>query len=100
MINETITKELQKKITILEKELGIQIKLVPKINDFYSIIFYPDERVPNEKVIIVYCPNDDSEDKFDVTFMFNKETTIMVTDPRKNLELADKIIEKIKEGIN
>lgn len=96
MINETMTKELQKKITILEKELGVQIKLVPKISS-YSIMFSPNEKYPNEKVLIIYNVK---EEKFDVTFAFEKETTLMMSDPRENLKLADKIIEKIKEGFN
>lgn len=96
MINETITKELQKKITIIEKDLGVQIKLVPKISS-YSIMFSPNEKYPNEKVLIIYNPK---EKAFDVTFAFDKETTLMMSDPRENLKLADKIIEKIKEGIN
>lgn len=96
MINETITKELQKKITILEKELGVQIKLVPKISS-YSIIFSPNEKYPNEKVLIIYNPK---EKTFDVTFAFEKETTLMMSNPKENLELANKVIEKIKEGIN
>ena len=44
MINETITKELQKKITIIEKDLGVQIKLVPKISS-YSIMFSPKREI-------------------------------------------------------
>lgn len=96
MINETITKELQKKITIIEKDLGVQIKLVPKISS-YSIMFSPNEKYPNEKVLIIYNPK---EKAFDVTFAFEKETTLMMSDPRENLKLADKIIEKIKEGFN
>ena len=96
MINQTKTKELQKKITILEKELGVKIKLVPKISS-YSIMFSPNEKYPNEKVLIIYNVK---EEKFDVTFAFEKETTLMMSDPRENLKLADKIIEKIKEGFN
>ena len=96
MINETITKELQKKITIIEKDLGVQIKLVPKISS-YSIMFSPNEKYPNEIVLIIYNPK---EKAFDVTFAFEKETTLMMSDPRENLKLADKIIEKIKEGFN
>lgn len=96
MINETITKELQKKITILEKELGVQIKLVPKISS-YSIMFSPNEKYPNEKVLIIYNVK---EEKFDITFTFDKETTLMMSNPKENLELANKVIEKIKEGIN
>lgn len=96
MINETITKELQKKITILEKELGVQIKLVPKISS-YSIMFSPNEKYPNEKVLIIYSSK---EKAFDVTFAFEKETTLMISNPKENLELANKVIEKITEGIN
>lgn len=96
MINETITKELQKKITIIEKDLGIQIKLVPKISS-YSIMFSPNEKYPNEKVLIIYNVK---EEKFDITFAFDKETTLMMSNPKENLELANKVIEKIKEGIN
>lgn len=40
------------------------------------------------------------EEKFDITFAFDKETTLMMSNPKENLELANKVIEKIKEGIN
>lgn len=94
MTTETMTKKLQEIITKIEKELGVQIKVIRKISS-YSIIFSPDEEYPDEKVLIIYNP----EEGFYVTFAFEKETTLMMSEPRKNLKLADKVIEKIKEGL-
>lgn len=84
MLTENITKELQKKITIIEKELGVQIKLVPKISS-YSIMFSPNEKYPNEKVLIIYNPK---EKAFDVTFAFEKETTLMMSNPIRKLGIG------------
>lgn len=101
-----ITREESKKVNeIIEKikdEMKIDIKVVTKEWNF-SIIFTADmKHYPNEKILIIYTPKSTGSnniDDFFVTFAFDKETTLMMSDPRENLKLADKVIEKIKKGL-
>lgn len=86
---------------ILEKignEKGIKIKLVAKEYS-YCIFYEASKEFPFEKTIITFKPKENSvneTDIFDVTFGFDKETTLMLSNPRKCLETADEIIEEIK----
>ena len=101
-----ITREESKKVNeIIEKikdEMKLDIKIVTKEWNF-SIIFTADmKHYPNEKILIIYTPKStgsNNMDDFFVTFAFDKETTLMMSDPRENLKLADKVIEKIKKGL-
>lgn len=68
-----------------------------------SNLFFTDSKGRlKEKILIIYTPKStglNNTDDFFVTFAFDKETTLMMSDPRENLKLADKVIEKIKEGL-
>lgn len=102
MINREEAKKVNEIIQKIKEEMKIDIKVVTKEWNF-SIIFTADmKNYPNEKILIIYTPKStglNNINDFFVTFAFDKETTLMMSDPRENLKLADKVIEKIKEGL-
>lgn len=102
MINREEAKKVNEIIQKIKEEMNLDIKIITKEWNF-SIIFTADmKHYPNEKILIIYTPKStglNNIDDFFVTFAFEKETTLMMSDPRKNLKLADKVIEKIKEGL-
>ena len=102
MINREEAKKVNEIIQKIKEEMKIDIKVVTKEWNF-SIIFTADmKNHPNEKILIIYTPKStglNNTDDFFVTFAFDKETTLMMTDPRKNLKLADKVIDKIKKEL-
>ena len=102
MINKEEAKKVNEIIQKIKEEMNLDIKIITKEWNF-SIIFTADmKNYPNEKILIIYTPKStglNNSDDFFVTFAFDKETTLMMTDPRKNLKLADKVIDKIKEEL-
>lgn len=102
MINRKEAKKVNEIIQKIKEEMNLDIKIITKEWNF-SIIFTADmKNYPNEKILIIYTPKStglNNSDDFFVTFAFDKETTLMMSDPRKNLKLADKVINKIKEGL-
>lgn len=102
MINREEVKKVNEIIEKINDDMKLDIKVVTKEWNF-SIIFTADmKNYPNEKILIIYTPKSsglNNTDDFFVTFAFDKETTLMMTDPRKNLKLADEVIEKIEEGL-
>lgn len=102
MINREEVNKVNEIIQKIKEEMNLDIKIITKDWNF-SIIFTADmKHYPNEKILIIYTPKStglNNIDDFFVTFAFDKETTLMMSDPRENLKLADKVIEKIKEGL-
>ena len=102
MINRKEAKKVNEIIQKIKEEMNLDIKIITKEWNF-SIIFTANmKNYPNEKILIIYTPKStglNNSDDFFVTFAFDKETTLMMSDPRKNLKLADKVINKIKEGL-
>lgn len=102
MINREEVNKVNEIIQKIKEEMNLDIKIITKDWNF-SIIFTADmKHYPNEKILIIYTPKStglNNIDDFFVTFAFEKETTLMMSDPRENLKLADKVIEKIKEGL-
>lgn len=102
MINREEAKKVNEIIQKIKEEMKLDIKVVTKEWNF-SIIFTADmKNHPNEKILIIYTPKStglNNTDDFFVTFAFDKETTLMMSDPRENLKLADKVIDKIKNEL-
>lgn len=102
MINIGEVNKVNEIIQKIKEEMNLDIKIITKEWNF-SIIFTADmKNYPNEKILIIYTPKSiglNNTDDFFVTFAFDKETTLMMSDPRKNLKLADKVIDKIKKGL-
>ena len=102
MINSEEAKKVNEIIQKIKDDMKIDIKVVTKEWNF-SIIFTADmKNYPNEKILIIYTPKStglNNIDDFFVTFAFDRETTLMMSDPRKNLKLADKVINKIKKEL-
>ena len=66
----------------------------------YSIVFNANQSQPQEKVLISYSPKVAGmfeNDVFNTTFAFEKETTLMMSNPRELLEIADEVIKEIKK---
>lgn len=79
--------------------MGIEFKVFMKPYS-YSIVFNADQNQPQEKVLISYIPKSHGrfeDDDFYTTFAFERETTLMMSNPRELLEIADEIIKEIKE---
>lgn len=102
MINREEAKKVNEIIQKIKEEMKLDIKVVTKKWNF-SIIFTADmKNHPNEKILIIYTPKStglNNSDDFFVTFAFDKETTLMMTDPRENLKLADEVVDKIKKEL-
>lgn len=102
MINREEAKKVNEIIQKIKEEMNLDIKIITKEWSF-SIIFTADmKNYPNEKILIIYTPKSaglNNTDDFFVTFAFDKETTLMMSDPRENLKLADKVIDKIKNEL-
>lgn len=79
--------------------MGIEFKVFMKPYS-YSIVFNANQNQPQEKVLISYIPKSHGrfeDDDFYTTFAFERETTLMMSNPRELLEIADEIIKEIKE---
>ena len=75
------------------------LKAVRKSDEVLQISFKPDSLYPNEIVIIEFWGKSENpeEVKTAIFFGFEKESSIMMGNPKKYLEKADKVIEKIKQ---
>ena len=92
-------KALEEKLDKIGKKMGIEFKVFMKPYS-YSIVFNADQNQPQEKVLISYIPKSHGrfeDDDFYTTFAFERETTLMMSNPRELLEIADEIIKEIKE---
>lgn len=99
MTNKEEKKALEKKLDKIGKKMGIEFKVFMKPYS-YSIVFNADQNQPQEKVLISYIPKSHGrfeDDDFYTTFAFERETTLMMSNPRELLEIADEIIKEIKE---
>lgn len=75
------------------------LKAVRKSNEVLQIIFKPDSLYPNETVIIEFLGKSENpeEVKTAIFFAFEKESSIMMGNPKKYLKKADDLIAKIRE---
>ena len=75
------------------------LKAVRKSDEVLQISFKPDSLYPNEMVIIEYLGKSENpeEVKTAIFFAFEKESSIMMGNPKKYLKKADEVIEKIRE---
>lgn len=75
------------------------LKAVRKSNEVLQVNFKPDSLYPNEMVIIEYLGKSENpkDVKTAIFFAFEKESSIMMGNPKKNLKKADEVIEKIRE---
>lgn len=99
MTNKEEKKALEEKLDKIGKKMGIEFKVFMKPYS-YSIVFNADQNQPQEKVLISYIPKSHGrfeDDDFYTTFAFERETTLMMLNPRELLEIADEIIKEIKE---
>lgn len=99
MTNKEKKKALEEKLDKIGKKMGIEFKVFMKPYS-YSIVFNADQNQPQEKVLISYIPKSHGrfeDDDFYTTFAFERETTLMMSNPRELLEIADEIIKEIKE---
>jgi hypothetical protein len=99
MTNKEEKKALEEKLDKIGKKMGIEFKVFMKPYS-YSIVFNADQNQPQEKVLISYIPKSHGrfeDDDFYTTFAFERETTLMMSNPRELLEIADEIIKEIKE---
>lgn len=71
---------------------------VRKSDEVLQVIFKPDSLYPNEIVIIEFWGKSEKSEqiKTAIFFAFEKETLIMMGNPKKYLKKADEVIEKIK----
>lgn len=99
MTNKEEKKALEEKLDKIGKKMGIEFKVFMKPHS-YSIVFSADKNQPQEKVLISYIPKSHSrfeDDDFYTTFAFERETTLMLSNPRELLEIADEVIKEIKK---
>lgn len=99
MTNKEEKKALEEKLEKIGKKMGIEFKVFMKPYS-YSIVFNANQNQPQEKVLISYSPKATGmfeNDVFDTTFAFEKETTLMMSNPRELLEIADEVIKEIKK---
>lgn len=99
MTNKEEKKALEEKLDKIGKKMGIEFKVFMKPYS-YSIVFNADQNQPQEKVLISYIPKSHGrfeDDDFYTTFAFERETTLMLSNPRELLEIADEVIKEIKE---
>lgn len=90
---------MEEKLDKIGKKMGIEFKVFMKPYS-YSIVFNADQNQPQEKVLISYIPKSHGrfeDDDFYTTFAFEREKTLMMSNPRELLEIADEIIKEIKE---
>lgn len=75
------------------------LKAVRKSDEVLQVIFKPDSLYPNEIVIIEFLGKSENpeEVKTAIFFAFEKESSIMMGNPKKYLKKADEVIEKIRE---
>jgi hypothetical protein len=75
------------------------LKAVRKSNEVLQVNFKPDSLYPNEMVIIEYLGKSENpkDVKTAIFFAFEKESSIMMGNPKKYLKKADEVIEKIRE---
>lgn len=75
------------------------LKAVRKSDEVLQVIFKPDSLYPNEIVIIEFLGKSENpeEIKTAIFFAFEKESSIMMGNPKKYLKKADEVIEKIKQ---
>ena len=75
------------------------LKAVRKSDEVLQVIFEPDSLYPNEIVIIEFLGKSENPEKVKtaIFFAFEKETLIMMGNPKKYLRKADEVIEKIRE---
>lgn len=99
MTNKEEKKALEEKLDKIGKKMGIEFKVFMKPYS-YSIVFSANKNQPQEKVLISYIPKSHGKfenDDFYTTFAFEKETTLMMSNPRELLEIADEVIKEIKK---
>ena len=99
MTNKEEKKALEEKLEKIGEKIGIEFKVFMKPYS-YSIVFNANQNQPQEKVLISYIPKSHGrfeDDDFYTTFAFERETTLMMSNPRELLEIADEIIKEIKE---
>lgn len=72
---------------------------VRKSDEILQVIFKPDSLYPNEIVIIEFWGKSENpkEVKTAIFFAFEKESSIMMGNPKKYLKKADEVIGKIRE---
>lgn len=90
---------MEEKLDKIGKKMGIEFKVFMKPHS-YSIVFSVDQNQPQEKVLISYIPKSHGrfeDDNFYTTFAFERETTLMMSNPRELLEIADEVIKEIKK---
>lgn len=82
-----------------EKFDANNLRAVRKSDEVLQVIFKPDSLYPNEIVIIEFLGKSENpeEVKTAIFFGFEKETTVMMGNPRKYLKKADDLIAKIRE---
>ena len=82
-----------------EKFDANNLRTVRKSDEVLQVIFKPDSLYPNEIVIIEFLGKSENpeEVKTAIFFGFEKETTVMMGNPRKYLKKADDLIAKIRE---
>lgn len=75
------------------------LKAVRKSDEVLQVSFKPDSLYPNEIVIIEFWgKSENPEDlKTAIFFAFEKESSIMMGNPKKYLKKADEVIGKIRE---
>lgn len=75
------------------------LKAVRKSDEVLQVIFKPDSLYPNEIVIIEFWGKSENpeEVKTAIFFAFEKESSIMMGNPKKYLKKADDLIAKIRE---
>lgn len=75
------------------------LKAVRKSDEVLQVSFKPDSLYPNEIVIIEFLGKSENpeEVKTAIFFAFEKESSIMMGNPKKYLKKADEVIEKIRE---
>ena len=75
------------------------LKAVRKSDEVLQVIFKPDSLYPNEIVIIEFLGKSENpeEVKTAIFFAFEKESSIMMGNPKKYLKKADDLIAKIRE---
>lgn len=72
---------------------------VRKSDEILQVSFKPDSLYPNEMVIIEYLGKSENpkDVKTAIFFAFEKESSIMIGNPKKYLKKADDLIAKIRE---
>ena len=97
MTNKEEKKALEEKLEKIGKKMGIEFKVFMKPYS-YSIVFNANKNQPQEKVLISYSPKAAGmfeNDVFNTMFAFEKETTLMMSNPRELLDIADEVIKEI-----